>query len=907
MEQSVKPRIVNAHRFPSKNSLLNPDSLSETMAFINQTDHPYPDTYTVHELFVRRAAAVPDKIALIFHDHILTFRQLNQRANKLAHYLIRAGLKAEDRVGISLPRSPEMIIALLAIIKAGGIYVPLDPNYPAERLAFMAENAQIVQLITRQTILKQFDGNLSKNTAVLTLDEIDGQIVDQPDTNPQNRLNPDSGFYIVYTSGSTGVPKGVLGHHRGAINRFNWMWKQYPFSPDEICCQKTTLNFVDAVWEIWGPLLQGIPLLLISEESFSDMSTLVKLLGKHEVTRLVLVPSLLQTMLDQVPNLGQQLPKLTTWTTSGEALSVTLFQRFRQEFPEATLLNIYGSSEVAADATCFEVRSDLVDQLVPIGRPIHNMQVYILDERLHPVADGQSGELYVGGVGLAHGYVGRDDLTAERFIPDPFSVEPQAHIYRTGDIARLNDEGWIEYLGRVDNQVKIRGIRIELSEVEGSLETHPAVAQAIVTVVEKEAENNLLAAYWKPVPGFPLPSSADLRQYVHTRLPAAMIPNYLLRLDQFPLTPNGKINRRALPDPQPHAGGEWVPPRTDLEKRLADIWQALLNVSEISVYDDFFDLGGQSILAVQMFRLIRERLDVELDLPVLFETSTIALLADFIAQVLDREPSSHSTPLKKMRYLIPIHQGTGDGVPFFCVHGGGGNILFMRDWVKYLADQTVFGFQMRGIDGSSEPHLSLEEMAAAYIEEMRQTQPHGPYQIGGYSGGGVVALEMASQLVQAGEAVDKIVMIDTFHPAVRGQRTSLADHVEDFLQNPVDFVKRKVEERLIDKLPRQIEGLKLKVKNRSKPIPIELRDKFLTDHFAAISDAYRLKPINRPVILLAASEIWPMYAHAGHSLGWEGQISNLEIYPVSGDHNTVIREPNLPILIERLCMVLSDA
>ncbi|MDJ0756883.1 MAG: amino acid adenylation domain-containing protein [Ardenticatenaceae bacterium] len=905
MEQSVESQIADAPL--PVNSLLIPDSLSEIMATINQTDHPYPDHYTVHELFERQAAAVPDKIALIFQDLTLTFRQLNQQANQLAHYLIGAGLKAEDRVGISLPRSPEMIVSLLAIIKAGGVYVPLDPNYPADRLAFMAENAQIVQLITRQSILKQFDGSLSKNTAVLTLDEIDGEIAGQPDTNPHNQLNPDSGFYIVYTSGSTGVPKGVLGHHRGAVNRFNWMWEQYPFSPDEICCQKTTLNFVDAVWEIWGPLLQGVPLLLVSEESFSDMHTLVKLLGEYNVTRLVLVPSLLQTMLDRVPNLGQQLPELTIWTTSGEALSVTLYQRFRQAFPEATLLNIYGSSEVAADATCFEVRSDLVDQSVSIGRPIHNMQVYILDEGLHPVADGQSGELYVGGVGLAHGYVSRDDLTAERFIPNPFSKEPHARIYRTGDIARLNSEGWIEYLGRVDNQVKIRGIRIELSEIEAALETHPAVAQAIVTVVEKEAENKLLAAYWKLVPGVPAPSSVDLRQYLHTRLPAAMVPNYLMPLDQFPLTPNGKINRRALPYPQPDAGGEMVRPRTALEKRLANIWQALLNVSEISVYDDFFDLGGQSILAVQMFRQIREQLDVELDLPVLFETSTIASLAAFVEQVSHREPSTPSTRLEKMRYLMPIHQGSGDNLPFFCVHGGGGNILFMREWVKYLADQPLFGFQMKGIDGLSEPHRSFEEMAAAYIEEIRQIQPHGPYQIGGYSGGGVVALEIASQLLQAGEAVDKIVMIDTLHPAVRGQRTALADHIEDFLQNPVDFVKQKVEERIIDKLPRQIEGLRLKVANHSKPIPIELRDKFLTDHFVAMSDAYRLKPINRPVILLAASEIWPMYAYAGPSLGWDGQISDLEIHPVPGDHNTVIREPNLPILIERLLTVLSDA
>ena len=405
-----------------------------------QLDYALREDVTVHQLFEEQVTRRPDAVAVIFPPIIggeqggaeqLTYEELNQRANQLAHHLRALGVKPETPVGISIERSLDMMIALLGVIKANGAYVPLDPNYPHKRLAFMIEDAKVEYLLTQEHLLEQLPENALK-TNVLCLDSDWPQIAQQRTDNPVNHLNSDNLFYIIYTSGSTGRPKGVMGLHRGAINRFHWMWETYPFVEGEVCCQKTTLNFVDSIWEIFGPLLKGVTNVLIPDETVKDPTQLVHFLSDHQISRLVLVPSLLRVMLNRNPNIQEQLPHLNYWTTSGETLPVELYEQFRAALPNAVLLNIYGSSEIAADATCYDTRENTTFTNVPIGRPISNMQVYLLDKTMQPVPIGLPGELYVGGAGLARGYVGRPDLTDERFVPNPFTSDPDARLYKTG-------------------------------------------------------------------------------------------------------------------------------------------------------------------------------------------------------------------------------------------------------------------------------------------------------------------------------------------------------------------------------------------------------------------------------------------------------------------------------------------
>jgi acyl-coenzyme A synthetase/AMP-(fatty) acid ligase/acyl carrier protein len=410
------------------------------------------------------------------------------------------------------------------------------------------------------------------------------------------------------------------------------MWKAWPFGPREICCQKTALSFVDSVWEIFGPLLHGIPNVIISNEDLEDADRLVRALAAHRVTRIVVVPSLLRHLLDSVPDIGKQVPELKLWVTSGELLMPSLARRFEELLPGATLLNLYGSSEVAADVTWHLVRDGSLLERIPIGRPIANTKVYVLDRELRPVPIGVLGEIYVGGDALASGYLNNPTLTAQKFIPAPFAGDAETRLFKTGDLGRFLPDGSVEFLGRVDNQVKVRGVRIELGELESVLRTHPAVAAAVVKVWGDGGDERLIG-YVVPNDGALNPN--ELRSFAGAKLPASMVPAAFIVLDALPLMPNGKVDRNALPPPgdgrtalQTH----FVAPRTPLEKDLADIWSEILGVRQIGVDDDFFRLGGHSLLAMRVVSRVRSALQIELPLRMLFESPTVGRLARSIQE-----------------------------------------------------------------------------------------------------------------------------------------------------------------------------------------------------------------------------------------------------------------------------------
>jgi acyl-coenzyme A synthetase/AMP-(fatty) acid ligase/acyl carrier protein len=435
---------------------------------------------------------------------------------------------------------------------------------------------------------------------------------------------------VIYTSGSTGTPKGVEGTHRASMNRFSWMWRNYAFKAGEVCCQKTNLGFVDSIWEIFGPLLAGVPNVIIPHETARDPEEMLQLLARERVTRIVLVPSLLRTLLDRAPQLQRRVPDLRLWTCSGEVLPVDLAKRFREGFPDATLLNIYGSSEVAADVTCHEVAKGELASSVAIGKPISNTQIYLVDEYRNPVPIGMRGQIFVGGDNLARGYLIRPELTAERFVTNWLAPELSPRLYRTGDLGRFRWNGEIEYLGRVDSQVKLRGLRIELGEIESVLSSHAGVREAVV-MVSGEGEQQKLAAYLVMRDASKsAPSAGELRRYLRTKLPEHMVPASYWQVEALPLLPSGKVNRPALVG----FGGmplldheELAAPRNEVEAKLAEVWQELLEVEKVGIEQNFFELGGHSLLVLQVAARIRRIFDVELPVRSVFEAPTIARLA----------------------------------------------------------------------------------------------------------------------------------------------------------------------------------------------------------------------------------------------------------------------------------------
>ena len=584
----------------------------------NATDAEFPYQKSIHQLFQEQAQLTPNDIALVCDNTRLTFAELNARANQLAQYLRKRGVGPEVRVAICLERSVEMIVGLLAILKAGGTYAPLEPTFPAERIAFIQADSQARVLLTQQHLSRSWTGE------TIYLDSDWPEIARESPEAPTQIGSAENSAHVIYTSGSTGRPKGVVSSHRASINRFAWMWRAYPFVPGEVCCQKTSLSFVDSIWEIFGPLLQGVPLVIIPDDVVKDPQRFITALATNNVTRLVLVPSLLRVMLELNEDLAQQLGNLRICVCSGETLPVELATSFRQKLPQTLLINLYGSSEVAADVLCYEVDRTEGLATIPLGRPIANTSVYVLDSNFQPVPVDVPGEICVGGEGLARGYLNRPELTAEKFVPDPFSAESDARLFRTGDIGRYLPDGNIEYRGRRDHQVKLRGFRIELGEIEAQLATHPLVNQAVAIASESERGEKQIVAY---VVADGDVSTDELRDHLSRKLPGYMIPAAFVFLDAFPLTASGKINRLALPRPGPVERKEFVAPRTAAEEILAGIWTDVLKVPEIGVNDDFFRLGGHSLLLARIASRIREAFNVDLSLRVLFEASTVAELA----------------------------------------------------------------------------------------------------------------------------------------------------------------------------------------------------------------------------------------------------------------------------------------
>jgi len=589
---------------------------------VNDTTAEYPKDKCIHQLFEQQAEKTPDATAVVFEDQTLTYRQVNERANQLAHYLRAHGVGSDVPVGVCMDRCIELLPVLLGILKAGGAYVPLDPKYPTERLCHMIRETGMTFILTQeqhQTIGFGQDGH------IVAIDSQWEEIcTGVPLSNPEVSIQPHHAAYILFTSGSTGVPKGVVVEHGAILNSFLWLQETFALGPLDRVLQKTTFTFDVSLWDLLWPLTAGARVILASPGKHIDMDYLVETIQSHQITVINFVPSVLDLFLSH-PRVSH-CTSLRLVLAAGEALSYPLQTRFF-ELLKAELHNLYGPTEAAIQVTWWPCRKDSPYQLVPIGKPIANTMAYILDDTLQTVPIGVPGELYIGGVQLARGYLARPDLTAERFIPDPFSSVPGARLYKTGDICRWMEDGNIEYLGRADDQVKIRGFRIELGEIENALRSHPGVAQAAVKVHEIQPDQKILAGYYVCKQNHGV-STDDILAHLRQRLPDYMVPAGVMELDHIPLTSSGKTNRKALPALETtHSNGS-SPPQTPTEQTLAQHWKELLQVETVYREDSFFHLGGHSLKAIQAIYRIQSAWNTQLPVTVFFEHPTLAALAE---------------------------------------------------------------------------------------------------------------------------------------------------------------------------------------------------------------------------------------------------------------------------------------
>jgi amino acid adenylation domain-containing protein len=578
-------------------------------------------------------------VAVVFEDRQLTYRQLNRRANQLAHYLRGLGARPETPVAICVERSLEMVVGLLGILKAGGAYVPLDPAYPKERLAFMLQDAQAPVVLTQERFLAEFN-----NRITVCLDRDWRVISQESEENPDSGVTAENLAYAIYTSGSTGKPKGVMVPHRGLCSLSQEQTQAFDVGSSSRVLQFSSLSFDASIFEIVMALPKGATLCLGTPETLLPGPALIRLLQDQAITIVTLPPSALAAL----P--AEKLPALRTITVAGEAYSAELIARWA---PGRRFFNLYGPTETTIWATAAELHDSI--RTPPIGRPIGNTQTYILDSSLRPVPIGVPGELYIGGVGLARGYLNRPELTAEKFIPNPFSREPGARLYKTGDLARYLPDGNIEFLGRIDNQVKLRGFRIELGEIEVALAKHPSVRESVVVAQEDSPGDRRLVGYVVSQQRALL-TTQELRNFLKAKLPDYMVPSAFVMLETMPLTPNGKVDRRALPIPdgsRPELEEPFVAPRTPVEKVLARIWAEVLRLDRISIHDSFFDLGGHSLKAMQLASKISAAMNIDVSVKLLFAHPTVSSFAEAIGNLDAFSQRSRGAPLEPVDGAVP--------------------------------------------------------------------------------------------------------------------------------------------------------------------------------------------------------------------------------------------------------------
>ncbi|WP_338865498.1 amino acid adenylation domain-containing protein [Myxococcus stipitatus] len=858
----------------------------------NATQAPRAPEPCVSVLFEAQAARTPGAVAVSFDDQHLTYAELNRKANRLAWFLRRGGVGPDVPVGLCVSRSLDLVVGVLGILKAGGAYVPLDPSYPRERLEWMLRSSGASWLVTQGSLSALLPDTGARR---LLLDTEAARFEAEALEDPPPLARPASLAYVIYTSGSTGLPKGVAMPHGPLLNLVRWQLGASRI-PQGRTLQFSAMSFDVSFQEMFSTWAAGGELVLMREELRLDAQALLSLMDQRGVERLFLPFVALQNLAEVADREGPVPHCLREVVTAGEQLRVTpALRRFMRRLPGCVLHNQYGPSEThVVTALTLEGDPEAWPDLPSIGRPIANARIHVLDARMGPVPLGVPGELYVGGEMLARGYLHRPDLTLERFVADPLETESGARLYRTGDFARYLPDGTLEFLGRRDAQVKVRGYRIELAEIEAVLARHPSLKDCVVEAMQDGSGLSRLVAYVVAARG-ELPPARELRDFLKQHLPEYMVPGHFMPLESLPLSPSGKVNRRALPAPVIEREGRETraAPRSSLELQLVRAWEETLGVHPVGIRDDFFELGGHSLLAVRLLGRIRELTGRTLPVAALFQGATVEHLAKWLA----REPGPHST-------RVELRRGRTKR-PFFCVHPVGGTVLAYAELAHLQErDQPFFGLQAPGLDGEATPLDSVEALAAHHLQVIRAVQPRGPYLLGGWSMGGTLAFEMAQQLREKGDEVELLVLIDTyarpgpvdaewleperlgslfFKDLLRAAGAELPFSEEELARMPADVVLRELEKagRAAAALPEA--GLSA------------LRAVFESNLRAAWR--YVPRPYTGALLSLESSESprpheWEHLARGG-----------VQVHTLPGDHYALLRPPG----VQQLAAILREA
>jgi nonribosomal peptide synthetase DhbF len=836
-------------------------------------------------LFEVQAAATPDAIALSFQGETLTYAALEAASNRLAHHLISLGVGPEDLVGLAFNRSMDMIVAILATLKSGAAYLPLDPAYPKERLNFTLEDSRAKVLLTGSEVANR----PVCDAPVLKLDdrELARTLAACPATAPTDRhrktpLQPDNLAYVIYTSGSTGKPKGVQITHRNAVRLFAETWPWFEFGPSDVWTLFHSYAFDFSVWEIWGALLYGGRLLIVDDATRRSPPDFLTLLVKEGVTVLNQTPSAFYQLLAVAKDRPSEKLALRYVIFGGEALELRRLSGWYRSRPDDSTLfvNMYGITETTVHVTYIPLDQQMAEaaQSSLIGQAIPDLGLHVLDTTLSPVGVGVTGELYVSGGGLARGYMSRPGLTAERFIASPFGPAG-ARMYRTGDLACWREDGGLDYLGRADQQVKIRGFRIELGEIEAALLGIEEIGQAAV-VPREIAGDTRLVAYLVARPAAAVPGPAVLRATLAAQLPDHMIPAAFMTLDRLPLNTNGKLDRAALPSPEVVGGAPYSAPRDATEETICHLFAQLTGATRVGRDDNFFDLGGHSVLGVRLIAEVDKAFGVTVPLGVLFAAPTAAAFATRV------EHRNFDLPWKSLVTIRP----DGPGAPLFMVH------WIERDLARHLgAERPVYGlsFGLASETANSAAVMpdTIEALAAHYVQEMRALQPHGPYHLVGHSAGGVIAFEMAQQLQAAGEDIALLALLDSSSPGApaRGPRLSFGAMVRNIACTPLSTLFDYAVGILREQANKFEPVRAMLVRGDALPTVMRLR---LVNTFIY---NYAPKPFSGRIDFFKSMTPPSMIRHAPPppaELGWRDLAKGgLVIHEIPGDHMEIVKDP----------------
>lgn len=852
----------------------------------NNTIVPYAKEKTIFQPFEEQALRSPDAIALRKGEQSLTYQELNQASNRLAHFLIENGIAPGANVGLLVSRNFNLIIGMLGILKAGGAYVPIDPEYPVDRQEYIVRQSALKLVVADEAYpLKNAIGPEN----FLLIDETVQKAF--KDTNPGLTIKSSQLAYTIYTSGSTGRPKGVMIEHHSAINLISWVNERFNIGPEDSLLFITSMCFDLSVYDIFGILATGGKVVIAENSEIQDVRVLQDMLIRYNITFWNSVPTTLDYLVKNLEQdrKGYRYNGLKTIFMSGDWIPVSLPSRLKRFFPEAQVISLGGATEATVWSNYFIVEQTKNDwKSIPYGRPINNNFFYIIDDQLMPVPMGETGNLYIGGVGVARGYANDPEKTNASFVPDPFNNTAGGMMYRTGDLGRMMPDYNMEFLGRKDNQVKINGFRVELGEIESVLNSFEAVSNAVVLAKEGAAGNKRLVAYIVPNGRF---EKQAIEDFLKTKLPEYMIPGMWVKLESLPLNSNGKIDRKALPDHQEaqEARKILLEPATETEKMLTVIWKDCINISECGIDDNFFALGGHSLMAVQILSKIEKKIGKKMQLAVLFKHPDIRSLAAFI------EVENKEIIYKSLVAIKP----SGSKTPLYIIHGEGLNVLNFSSLAEYMDEERpIFGLQARALNGEDAPEGTIQQIAAYYLGEILQHNSDGPYLIAGYSFGGYVAVEIEKQMEAMGKTIQMLMMFDTdaekteykdwyylFQRKVKRNFPIFLSFLKSALKHPVLTFKRQFTNHPPSFLTNYF------YRKDSKGF-FQLIKKIKEKHLIAFRN-YKMEPFNNKVYLFKA-KVCVHYVNDVAFLGWKNYAKNdVELFEVPGDHLSMLLTPHV--------------